>query len=184
MIWLLLIPHLLLAVALPQPSDVVLYYETNNQADQNKYNYLYTVAGDAAIYPCAVNRCSMETVRSQPLVTITVYKLPEGYPRVANITDQKLLAEYLAAAERSYTIPDVPTQPVAAADAVTGRTFQEIQLYADGSFERSVVTQEKNAQNAAAASTSGWRRWWWVGVGGLIIIGIGAVIIWLRKKKI
>lgn len=177
-----LIPSLVLAAALPQTSDVVLLYETGDDAQQAKYNYLFTVAGDQTIYPCSANRCSLEPFRDQTAITLTIYKLPDGYPRVATIVDQTTLAEYQAAAEQTYTIPDVATQPANAAE--TGRTFQVIQLKADGDFELSTTTQAKNIQlTEETPIETPQRRWLWpvmLVAGGLVIVAGG---YWLWKRK-
>lgn len=185
MIWLWLLPHFVLAAALPQPADVVLLYENEPAEAQSKYNYLFTVAGDTTIYPCAANRCSLEPFRDQAAVDLTIYKLPEGYPRVANVVDQATLAEYVAAAEHTYTIGEVFTNPTNTDPS--GRTFQEVQLSADGSASLRAVTQKKNYDPTTAAnSKSGWRRWLWPAAAVVISLGLllGALWLWrLWKRK-
>lgn len=186
LLWQLFLPTLGAAVALPQPSDVVLWYEDGDVEAQTKYDYLFTVAGDDTIYPCAANRCSLEPFLEQGTVDLTIYKLPEGYPRVANIVDQDTLVEYRNAAEQTYKIAGVSTMPTNTDEEAdsTGRTFQEIHLKADGSFESSTVTQERNSQLITdEATTTGWPRWLWPVVGLIGLVGVVGVGVWLWKRK-
>jgi hypothetical protein len=177
----LLLTHSVLAAAVPPVTDVVLIYEDADLEAQGKDNYLFTVDGDSTIYPCAANRCSLADFVDRPTVALTVYKLPEGYPRVANVIDQATLAEYRAAAAVTYAIPNVATTP--AGDGSTSRTFQEIHLSADGNFSVDTVSQERNVLLQAAIVTERSGTWLWYVVGGIgaaLAIGIGR---WLWKRK-
>lgn len=180
MTWLFLFPLIAAASALPQTSDVVLIYENVSNEEQTKYNYLFTVEGDDTIYPCSANRCSVEPWRDRESLTLKIYQLPEGYPRVATIVDQTTLAEYKAAAEQNFTIKNILTNP---SSDDSGRTFQQVTLHADGSAEVETITQAKNAQAQEASGYGTWRRYLWpvLIVSAILILGIG---IWLGRRKV
>lgn len=183
MIWfLLLFTHSVLAVAVAQPSDVVLAYESADIEGQSKENYLFTVEGDVTLYPCEANRCSLAEFTDQSYVNLTIYKLPEGYPRVATVVDQSTLQEYAAAAAITYTVPNVAT--TLSADGSDTRTYQTLQLKADGSYELDTVSQERNASlQANVATESSWKGYIWYVILGLVVIGLGGGGVWLWKRK-
>lgn len=183
MIWFALVfAQSVLAAAVAQPSDIVLIYESTDSAAQGKENYLFTVAGDNTIYPCDANRCSLAEFTDQATINLTIYKLPEGYPRVATVVDQVTLQEYVASAVTTYTVPNVSTTPPG--DGSTGRTFQELQLKADGSFELDVVSQERNTLlQEDVVETKPRSKYIWALVIGVIVLGTAGAGFWLWKRK-
>ncbi len=183
MFWLiLLLSHTALAGAVPQTTDIVLIYEGANIEDQGKDNYVYTVADDDTIYTCEANRCSLAQFASQAQITMTIYKLPEGYPRVAGVIDQVTLQKYKQAASQTYTVPNVSTAP--AGDGSNNRTFQELQLQADGSFSVDTVSQERNSQLLEDRVTDkSWPAYIWYILGGVVVLGLAGGGVWLWKRK-
>jgi len=183
MIWFALVfAQSVLAAAVAQPSDIVLIYESTDSAAQGKENYLFMVEGNTTIYPCDANRCSLAEFTEQATVNLIIYKLPEGYPRVATVVDQATLQEYVTAAATTYIVPNVSTTPPG--DGSTGRTFQELQLKADGSFTLDVVSQERNALlQEDAVETESRAKYIWALVIGVIVLGAVGAGFWLWKRK-
>lgn len=174
----LLLPHWVQAVALPQPSDVVLLHAGVAEEDQSDYNYIFTVDGDDTIYTCQANRCSLAAFRDQTAVSVTFYELPEGYQRVANLVDQTVLQEYQANAVQQYRVEALETALAATASA---RSYHTLTIQPDGSVERDAVSQERNPAEVAdaAGATAAW-IWWLIGGGGVVAAGAG-VVLWKRR---
>ncbi|MFA6475171.1 MAG: hypothetical protein WCV88_03105 [Patescibacteria group bacterium] len=165
MIWFLtlLFPLMAQAVSLPQPSDVVLLHDGQSDEQQTRYNYVFTLANDATIYTCQGNRCSLTPFREQASVDATFYQLPEGYPRVANLTDQTILQSYQQAAVAQYSVTGLATA-LEAGDK--NRSYHTINIKADGSYTSDAVTQERN-KPIVLDDTNAVKYWPWV-VGGVI----------------
>lgn len=174
----LFLPHWVQAVALPQPSDVVLLHDGVAEEDQSDYNYIFTVDGDDTIYTCQANRCSLASLRDQAAVSVTFYELPEGYQRVANLVDQSVLQEYRANAVQQYRVEALET---ALAATESTRSYHTLTIQADGSVERNAVSQERNPAEVvdAVGSTAAW-VWWLIGGGAVVAAGAG-VVLWKRR---
>lgn len=184
MAWLILfIAQSVLAAAVAQPSDIVLIYESADIEEQGKENYLFTAEGDETLYPCEANRCSLVEFADQNQVNLTIYKLPEGYPRVATIIDQSTLQEYAAAAAITYTVSNVAT--TLSADGSDTRSYQTVQLKADGSYELGTVSQERNVllQEDTVTEQSRKSNIMWYIIIGLVVVGMGGGAVWLWKRK-
>lgn len=183
MVWFaLLFAQSVLAAAVAQPSDVVLIYESADIEAQGKENYLFKLEGDEKLYPCEANRCSLAEFTDQSQVNLTIYKLPEGYPRVATVVDQSTLLEYASVAVITYTVPNVAT--TLSADGSDMRTYQTLQLKADGSYELDIVSQERNALlQEDVVTEQSWKGFIWYIIVGLVVVGLGVGGVWLWKRK-
>ena len=85
----LLLPFTGWSAAIPAAGDLVLQYENDAADKQLKYNYLFTVDGDATIYVCQANHCSMSQFKDKSgTVSVTLYKLPDGFPRPQTLPNQ------------------------------------------------------------------------------------------------
>lgn len=133
------------AATIPESSDVVLIYDNADTEQQGRYNFMFTVDGDMTIYPCEANYCSVVQFQDRGQVTMTVYKLPEGFPRASTVQDPAKLEEYKQLAESTYTLEDIQTNWLPDKD---GRPYQTVQLSPDGK-----VTIESNTYNKPDINT-------------------------------
>lgn len=172
------------AVSIPESSEVVLNYENANPEQQTRYNYIFTVNDDSHIYTCAANRCSMQPLRDRGTVTMTIYKLPDGFPRPSNVVDQKVLGEFKELAEKTYVLNSIPTN---LSTTENGRPYLEVGLYADGTSSITNANYDKpefNQDDAAEDDNNGVGLIWKIiiGVGGAVAVGI-LVYVLLRIVK-
>lgn len=146
-------PGALHAEVIPESSDVVLLYDAGeNEPDleqQSKHNYMFTVDGDSTIYPCEANYCSLSDLKDRGEVTMTIYKLPEGFPRASNVVDPAKLAEYRDSAEQQYSIEEIRTDLLPDDE---GRPYQTINLSSDGTFELDNAVYNKPELNNKSKS--------------------------------
>lgn len=175
------IPITTWASSIPESSEVVLVYENANEEQQTRYNYIYTVNDDSTIYACEANRCSMQELRDRGSVTMTVYKLPDGFSRPSNIVDQKLLQEYVTLAEKSYVLNNISTN-LSATDS--GRPYVEVNLYADGTstiasanYDKPEFNQDKNRQTG----NTGLSMWLKIIIGIIAVIVVGVLVFFLFR---
>lgn len=172
MLWLFV-----LAVTLPQPSDVVFLHDGVAEEQQGDYNYIFTIDGDDTIYTCQANRCSLVDFRDQSIVNGTFYQLPEGYQRVATVIDQSTLTEYRANAQQEFRLAGLETNLTATGSS---RTYHTVTIAADGRFERDTVSQERNATADDSAGGTGSWIWWLIG-GGVVLASGAGYILWKRR---
>jgi hypothetical protein len=171
-----------LAANIPDASDVILMYGTAASDQQTKYNFLFTVEGDNGIYACDGNRCSTSQWEEQGTITMTVYKLPDGFTRVSTIVDASVLQSYIAQAEQSYRVPNISTNLTA---TNAGRQYQTIRLEPNGqftletsAFAKTDITNLKTEQ-PATQSTQELLLTGKIMVSIITVVaGIGAVVLW------
>lgn len=173
-----------MAASIPQASDVILVYDNANTEQQGKYNFLFTVQNDPIIYPCEGNRCSMVNFRALGEATITVYKLPEGFPRVAGLQDQAKLQEYINQADQHYRLTGIATNWDTTSD---GRPYQLVYLSPDGSYRIEAETYSKPSTNSnvtTATDRTTLPKWLWglIGIGTVVIVIAGA--LWWRIRRL
>ncbi|MDP3970282.1 MAG: hypothetical protein Q8P90_01140 [bacterium] len=135
-----ILPIGLFAVTIPEASDVVLIYDNANDEQQGKYNYLYQVQNESEIFPCEASKCSTDAFRDRGTITMVVYKLPEGFPRVQGIADQDNLQDYVDSAEQQYVLENIVTDW---SSGVDGRPYQLVHLYPDGTAVIDAITYNK-----------------------------------------
>lgn len=183
---LLTLPALSNAASIPESSEVLLIYNNANEEQQTRYNFIYTVDDDSTVYTCATNRCSTAAFRDRGTINMTVYKLPDGFPRVANIVDQKLLKEYVELAEQSYWIENVITNQSTAED---GRQYLKVFLSPDGSVVLESANYDKpemNRLNLADNDNTG-SIWYLIiiGIAGAVVVIVLVVLLMklLKKRK-
>lgn len=175
------IPITTWAGSIPESSEVVLVYENANQELQTRYNYIYTVNDDQTIYACEANRCSMQQLRDRGSVTMTVYKLPDGFSRPSNIVDQKVLQEYVSLAEKSYVLNNISTN-LSATD--NGRPYLEVNLYADGTSTMASANYDKpefNQDKNGPIGSTGLALWLKIVIGVTAVIVVGALVFFLLR---
>jgi hypothetical protein len=126
----LALPVSVQAENIPSMNAVVLVYQ--NEQETGKHNYLFTISGDDTIYPCAANQCDMGKWNAASAVNMTIYVLPSGFNRVANMIDRLVLREYVKAAERTYVLNNLT---VAGSSIGSGRAYQTVTLKEDGSYK-------------------------------------------------
>lgn len=143
------------AATIPESTDVVMVYDDADAEQQGRYDFMYTVEGDTTIYPCEANYCSVAQFKNSGTVTMTVYKLPEGFPRVSTIKDLAKLQEYKQLAEHTYVIEDVQTDLLPDQD---GRPYQTVYLSSDGSVkaESNVYNKPEINPNSSDTVTGFW----------------------------
>lgn len=168
------------AAAIPTASDLVLHYDQDDAEAQSKHNYLFTVAGDDTIYACETDHCNMSQFKSRGNLTLTIYQLPDGFPRPQTVPNQSTLRNYVAQAQHEYTLSDIPTNLV---NTDKGLPYQLVQLYADGSSELKTqyYTTPTDNVNAAGFTIPGW-LWW--GLGIAVVVAGGAGLVWWRLRQL
>lgn len=154
-------------------------YDHATLTQQSNYNFLFTIAGDSNIYPCSANRCSLASFTAQPTVTMTVYKLPDGFQRLSNLADQTTLQTDLKLADHQYTLQNIPTQPT---NAAGNRTYELAYLQPDGT----ATTVLSDTITANSIQTTG--QPWWNSPVGYGVEGFGFIFMlalgwWLWKKR-
>lgn len=182
----LLVPGIVFAANIPGASEVVLIYENAAIEQQSRYDFIFTINNDPTIYPCVANRCSMQPFRDLGNVTMTVYKMPEGFPRVANIVDQKVLNEYITLAEKRYVLENIATNLSTVED---GRQYQEAYVYADGTVKLQTANYDKpefNQDESAADENSTGKLIWKIViglVGAAVVVALVMVIMRIMKAR-
>lgn len=165
------LPSSVQAETIPQASDVVLIYNNASEEQQAKYNFIYTVNDDNTIYTCEANRCSILPVRDRGTVIMTVYKLPEGFPRVNTEVDQNKLAQYKQQAEQTYVLNSIVTNLSTSGET---RPYQLVHLTPDGQATIDNATYTKPDINVpkdnATPSTN--KGLWWKVLLGIISVGL------------
>lgn len=180
------IPMTTWASSIPESSEVVLVYDNANAEQQTRYNYIYTVNDDSTIYACEANRCSMQELRDRGSVTMTVYKLPDGFSRPSNIVDQKLLQEYVTLAEKSYVLNNISTN-LSATDS--GRPYLEVNLYADGTSTIASANYDKpefNQDTSGQTGSAGLAMWLKIVIGVIaimVLVGLAFFVLRLLKAR-
>ncbi len=145
---LLIAPSIVQAASVAEASEVVLWYENESENTQLRYNYIFTLDGDDTVYTCTANRCSMNDFSNLGTISMNLYKMPQGFPRVANVVDQEILQEYVTLAEQNFRIDNIATDWTSVDN---DRPYQQVQLYADGSVEVSRAVYEKADLNGTEA---------------------------------
>ena len=179
------VPLLSQAAAVAQSSEVVLVYENASEEEQGRYSFVYTVNDDPTIYACEANRCDTAHLSDMEMVTMTVHKLPEGFPRPQDIADQSRLEEFANSAEQTYRLENIATN---LKDNGSGKPFFNVQLFADGSSVVDQATYDKVdpntpvVDNEVNANTSSWV---WAIVGGLSLVAIlaGGGLFMIRRQS-
>ena len=180
---LLFLPTIVSAATIPEASDVVLIYNNASEENQDKFNFVFRVNGDAFVYACEANRCSTQQFSDKQSVTLTIYKLPDGFPRPDTIVDQTKLVEYAEKADQIYTLESVPTNLSSESE---GRPYQIVYLNPDGSFESTSATYDKPLIKIKRDEDEVINKFPWFPalIGLLIIVAVSAtgVLIWRIKK--
>lgn len=186
MVWFFVVPFLLLAssahaATVPAPSEVVMIYDHAVLEEQSNYNFLFTIDGDNTIYPCSANRCSLAPFIAQPTVTMTVYKLPDGFQRVSQLTGQSTLQEYLVLADHRYTLENIPTQPTTTEGV---RTYQLAYLQPDNTATTTLSDTITAHPNQVAATQPWWQKWQYILGFSIACVIISGSVWWLWKKRL
>ena len=174
------------AAVLAQSSEVVLVYDGAGEEDQGRHSFLYTIAGDDTIYPCDANRCDMSEYSERGAVDLTVYKLPEGFPRPQGIADQARLQEFIDSADNTYQLGSIQTD---LRDTGDGKQFYTVSVWPDGTHQLNETTYDKADPNTPVEeegseneATPGW-------IVGLIVALVVVVLLaggglfYLRKTS-
>lgn len=177
-----LFAHTSLAATIPTASDVVLVYNNNAALTQSgRYHFLYTVQDDPEIYACEINRCSTAKWAKQGSITMTIYKLPDGFVTGAGLVNPTLLQQYLEHAEQTYVVPNIVTD----ISTKLGRQFQTVNLLPNGKFTLQQSTYIKPIEQIVHSSyqiklpTKPSYLAWWVGGGiALVLLGYGIWRLW------
>jgi hypothetical protein len=165
-----LVPAVSLAQTIPQASDIVVVYENADIEQQARYNFLFTVEGDAMVYPCEANRCSTEPFRDKSSINITLYKLPDGFPRPQGIPDQAKLREFIQLSEQQYTLSNIqPNLQTSGSE----RPYYEAQLSSNGKVKVNLQSYTKPVEEDATLSTKRTALWVWI-VG--LAVGIAVLV--------
>lgn len=180
------LPGLVRAENIPTESDVVVIYQTDTETV--KHQYLFTIAGDATIYPCIENRCNLSQWQGSAVVTMTVYVLPEGFTTVSNVVNPAVLQSYQSAAERTYVLTDIATQPA----TNSGRSYQTVTLQADGSYSTAansyvkpdVKDQRAINSNKSLATPDNSKRYIGLIVAGTGVIAVLGILFYTKRRRI
>lgn len=169
---------------IPQAADIVVVYDNAEPEDQARHSFLFSAGSDATLYACDANKCNTEIASESGVTSVTIYKLPEGFPRPQGIADQKKLQEFADSAEQRYVLDSID---LGLKTESTDRPYYMMYAASDGSFTLEQVNYNKplinhEQEEVVEEASRPWLIWLAVG-GGIVLVAAAGILLW-RKRRI